>query len=106
MGELAEAHVQETLECHPTWRQTSQTQALSLQTSGSARLDQLSQEVTRPHPPQDQQMVQQIRQIQEQLLTGRDQPIPLKTQTHAPEEVSGIALQCAHPTPLRYSRAV
>merc|ERR1712181_37236 len=106
MGELAEAHVQETLECHPTWRQTSQTQALSLQTSGSARLDRLSQEVTRLHPPQDQQMVQQIRQIQEQPLTGQDLPIPLKTQTHAPGEVLGIVLQCALPTHQRYSRAV
>merc|ERR1712192_171122 len=105
MGELAEAHVQETLECHPTWRQTSQTQALSLQTLGLERLDRLSQEVTRPHPPQDQQMDQPSRQIQEQPLTGRDLPILLKTQTHAPEEVLGIALQCAHLTRRRYSRA-
>merc|ERR1711971_16782 len=98
--------VQETLECHPTWRQTSQARASSLQTLGSERLDPLSQEVTRPHPPQDQQMDQQIRQIQEQPLTDQDLPILLKTQTHAPEEVLGIVSQCAHQTHLRYSRAV
>merc|ERR1712172_75289 len=96
----------ETLECHLTWRQTFQARASSLQTLGSEILDPLSQEVTRPHPPQDQQMVQQIRQIQEQLLTDRDLPIPLKTQTHAPEEVLGIASQCVLLTHQRYSRAV
>ena len=35
----------ETQECRLTWKQTIQARALSLQTSGLARLDRLSQEV-------------------------------------------------------------
>merc|ERR1712198_185097 len=105
---MGEALVQETQECRRTWKRTSQAQALSLQTSGLERLDQLSQEATRPHRPRDQRMVRPSRQIQDrQPLTGLDLPtLPLKTQTLALEEVLETALQCALQTHPRYSRAV